>query len=91
MSTDVGTEPIPHPGHAMREVTDLSNRARSIVSDIPRGFACDVEVSKEGRWFTLSGRVGTQHEKSALFELVPEIDGARWIVDRLHVGPPARR
>jgi hypothetical protein len=41
---------------------------------------------RRGRWFLIGGRVDTYQTKSIVFGLVPEIEGARWIVDRLHVG-----
>lgn len=41
---------------------------------------------RHGRWFLIGGRVDTHQTKSIVFGLVPEMDGARWIVDRLHVG-----
>jgi len=41
---------------------------------------------RRGRWFLIGGRVDSHQTKSIIFSLVPEIDGARWIVDRVHVG-----
>lgn len=74
-------------GHASREVDGLARRARQLIGQGEKLAPCKVSISMQGRWFTISGRVDSQRTKSALFELVPEIDGARWIVDRVHVGP----
>lgn len=41
---------------------------------------------RRGNWFLIGGRVDSHQTKSIIFGLVPEIDGARWIVDRLLVG-----
>jgi hypothetical protein len=45
-----------------------------------------LQVVRHGRWFLIAGRVDSHQTKSILFGLVPEIDEARWIVDRLHIG-----
>ena len=41
---------------------------------------------RRGPWFLIGGRVDSHQTKTIVFALVPEIDGARWIVDRLHIG-----
>ena len=46
---------------------------------------CDVDVSVDGKWCTFEGTVDSQEIRTALFDLVPEQDGKRFIVDRLHV------
>jgi hypothetical protein len=51
---------------------------------------CMIEVEREDHWFVIHGWVNSFGTKGMLFELVPEIDGARWIVDRVRVGRPAR-
>jgi hypothetical protein len=47
---------------------------------------CAVEVDRQGKWFILRGKVNSHLTRSHLFDLIPEIDGARWIVDQLRVG-----
>lgn len=47
---------------------------------------CSLMVEKQGHWFMIGGRVDSHQTKTAIFGLVPELDGAKWIVDRLHVG-----
>lgn len=42
-------------------------------------------MSREGRWFVLTGDVDSQGTKSALISLVPRVDGAQWVVDRIRV------
>jgi hypothetical protein len=46
---------------------------------------CDLEVLRDGNWFIFDGSVDSQTTKIELLSLVPEIDGASWIVDRLRV------
>ena len=41
---------------------------------------------RRGHWFLIGGRVDSHQTKTIIFALVPELDGARWIVDRMHVG-----
>lgn len=49
---------------------------------------CQLEVTRQEHWFVLSGWVGSFGAKCRLLALVPEHDGARWIVDRIRVGRP---
>jgi len=46
---------------------------------------CTLEVERKGLWFVLAGPVDSQSTKRALISLVPELDGVRYVVDRLHV------
>jgi len=68
------------------EVRRLMRRAEGYLSEQALAEACSLAVKKQGRWFTISGKVDSHRTKTALFGLVPEHDGARWIVDRLRVG-----
>lgn len=53
---------------------------------------CDFKVQRDGHWFIFDGKVDSQSTKSELFALVPKVDGALWIVDRLRTeGSPGRR
>lgn len=49
---------------------------------------CRVEVERQQHWFVLSGWVDSFQAKCRLMALVPEHEGARWIVDRIRVGRP---
>jgi hypothetical protein len=48
--------------------------------------ACEFKVLEQGRWTIFDGKVDSQSTKTRLFGLVPEVDGAQWIVDRLRTG-----
>jgi len=50
--------------------------------------SCRVEIARQEHWFVLSGWVDSFGAKCRLMALVPEHEGARWIVDRLRVGQP---
>lgn len=69
----------------------LRQRARKLLQEKAQGDAFHLKISQQGRWFTLEGRVESQHIKSKIIEIVPEVQGARWIVDRIHVGPETAR
>ena len=47
---------------------------------------CDVRIGRQDHWFVLEGKVDSFGTKCDLLALVPEFDGARWIVDRIRVG-----
>lgn len=47
---------------------------------------CRIEVMEDGPWTIFDGRVDSQSTKTRLFGLVPQVDGAQWIVDRLRTG-----
>lgn len=64
----------------------LTERFRRVVEARGLGAECDVVVERDGRWFVLRGRVDSHGTRSALISQVPEIDGARWVVDHLQVG-----
>jgi hypothetical protein len=46
---------------------------------------CVVSVEKDGHWFVLRGTVDSHTTRTALISMVPEIDGACWVVDHLRV------
>ena len=46
---------------------------------------CVVKVEKDGHWFVLRGTVDSHRTRTALISMVPEIDGACWVVDHLRV------
>jgi osmotically-inducible protein OsmY len=80
-----------HDHRSCGDATDIARRIRRLLRDGKGGAPCNLQVERKGNWFTLEGRVETQRMKSAIFEMVPEIDGARWIVDKIHVGPDPTR
>jgi len=51
--------------------------------------SCRFEIRRDGNWFILDGWVDSQSTKSELFSLIPQMEDARWIVDRLRIGPPS--
>jgi osmotically-inducible protein OsmY len=66
-------------------------RSRRFLKNAGHCGECRLEVEKRGRWFVLRGRVGSQLVKSRLIGMVPKIEGAQWIEDRLHVHSPEPR
>lgn len=52
---------------------------------------CDFSISRDGPWYVFEGTVDSQATKTELFALVPEVDGAQWIVDKLRATPLRRR
>jgi hypothetical protein len=63
-------------------------RGKQFLADNSLEEKCEWEVQKDGRWFVLKGWVDSHVTRSALFGLVPEDDGAQWIIDYLRVGRP---
>jgi len=57
----------------------------SVLSGIVADSTYGVDVSVEGRWVTFDGTVDTQDTRTALFMLVPALNGKRHIIDRLNV------
>jgi len=72
-------------GTSHPDLRDFVRRSRSFLEKVDECGECSLEVEKRGRWFVLRGRVDSQLTKSRLIGMVPEVDGAQWIVDRLHV------
>lgn len=71
--------------------TDLRSLSRSFQGYLEEQDLCEtcsLEVAKQGEWYVLKGQVDSHRTRAELFGLVPEHDGARWIVDELHVGKP---
>jgi hypothetical protein len=68
------------------EVRRLLALSRELLAAHGTPSGCEVSVSKRGRWFVLRGRVGCHATRAAIFGLVPEMEGARWIVDELRCG-----
>jgi hypothetical protein len=50
----------------------------------------NVEAEKKGNWFVLKGQVDCQRTKLELFRIVPQVDGARWIVDHVQILGPTQ-
>jgi hypothetical protein len=71
------------------EVRDLLDRWHQLVSGRENARDCIVKVKRQDHWFILEGWVDSFGTKGLLFSLVPEFEGARWIIDRIHVGKPA--
>ena len=75
---------VDHPGDPCLEDFLESGQRALEERGLDREFG--LRVFRRGRWFLIGGRVDSHQTKSIIFGMVPEIDGARWIVDRLHVG-----
>lgn len=69
-------------------LTFVRQSCRKLLQDLGVGEKCCFDVQRNGNWFILDGHVDSQTTKSKLFCLVPEFEEARWIVDRLRIGPP---
>jgi len=52
---------------------------------------CDFSVRRDGPWCVFDGKVDSLSTKTALFAMVPEVDGAMWIVDKLRTGRGGKR
>jgi hypothetical protein len=68
------------------DVTSLFNPVRSFSLS---GKHTNLRVTRKGNWYIFEGVVKSDHVKTRLFSSVPKIDGAQWIVDRLHVNNAA--
>ncbi len=71
--------------------TDLRSISRTLQGYLEEQDLCEMcslEVAKQGDWYVLKGKVDSHRTRAELFDLVPEREGARWIVDELHVGKP---
>ncbi|HUU00114.1 MAG TPA: hypothetical protein VM425_01595 [Myxococcota bacterium] len=49
---------------------------------------CDVNIDRRENWFILDGWVDSFKTKCCLLDMIPEINGSRWIVDRIRIGRP---
>jgi hypothetical protein len=63
----------------------MLRKSREVLAERGVEDLCDLEVLRDGNWFILDGNVDSQTTKTELLSLVPEIDGASWIVDRLRI------
>ena len=50
-----------------------------------RGRHSRVEIERMGRWYILRGEVDSMRTKCAVIQQIPVEDGARWIIDHIHV------
>jgi hypothetical protein len=83
-TTEEYAEGIDLPGDP--HLDDFLENGHRALSERGLGREYGLRVVRHGRWFLIGGRVDSHQTKSIVFALVPEMDGARWIVDRLHVG-----
>lgn len=60
-------------------------RCRQLIDGLDLRDRCAVRVEKDGHWFVLRGTVDSHRTRTALICMVPEIDGASWVVDHLRV------
>jgi len=67
-------------------LNDFIKSSEQVLRERGLGSEFGLQVFRHGCWFFIGGRVDSHQTKSIIFALVPELDGARWIVDRLHVG-----
>jgi hypothetical protein len=79
-STVVSPSGVSHP-----DLRTFIEKSRRFLNKIDACGECRLEVEKQGRWFILRGQVDSQPVKSRLIGMVPKVEGAQWIVDRLHV------
>jgi hypothetical protein len=75
---------VDHPGDPYLE--DFLESGEQILEKLGLDREFGLQVFRRGCWFLIGGRVDSHQTKSIIFSLVPEMEGARWIVDRLHVG-----
>jgi uridine kinase len=73
---------------AEMERRTLAQQWARLSDELHLGDSCSVEVERDGNWFVLRGWVDCHTTKGHLFALVPLVDGAQWIVDRIRVGGP---
>jgi hypothetical protein len=66
----------------------FSRDSREFLAGDRGSVRCSVEPEQDVSWLVLEGWVDSTRTKSRLFSLVPKINGASWIVDRLRVGKP---
>ena len=82
-ATDVDARPGVHVF-----LDDLQDAVDELISE-PGSFdesnAYNVDVSMDGKWCVLEGTVDSQMTRAAIFSLIPDRDGRRFIVDRLQV------
>lgn len=72
------------------DIEQYEQRARAFLVDRGVQKRCSLEVHRNRNWFVLDGRVDSYGTKIALVNLVPKIEGARWVVDRVHIGEVCR-
>jgi len=72
-------------------VEELRRSVRALLSRSAAGEWCTVRVERRGRWFELTGIVDSQRTRTALFALIPERGGRRYVVDKLRVSYAPRR
>ena len=83
-ATEEYVEEIDHPGDPyLDDFLEIGDR---VLSERGLGREYWLRVIRHGHWFLIGGRVDSHQTKLIIFGLVPEIEGARWIVDRLHIG-----
>ena len=63
----------------------VEHAVEELMEELDTASHCDVDVSVDGKWCTFKGTVDSQEMRTALFDLVPSLNGKRYIVDRLHV------
>jgi hypothetical protein len=71
---------------ALPSAIKLQKKSEEVVNARGVRAECDFRVRRDGRWCIFDGRVDSQSTKTELFGLVPEVDGALWIVDKLQTG-----
>lgn len=74
--------------YAESEVEKLRIEVRRYIYDNALHEECQVNVHKKGHWYVFEGSVDSSGTRGGLFLLVPSHEGAKWIIDRLHVGRP---
>ena len=75
-------------GGPQDELEELQSRWHQYVSENGLADKCEVNIDRRENWFVLDGWVDSFKTKCQLLDMVPEIDGARWIVDRIRIGRP---
>ena len=62
---------------------DLERKSLEVVDARGVRDGCDFRIRFDGRWCIFDGEIDSPSTKTELFALVPEFDGALWIVDKL--------
>ena len=71
---------------ALPSAISLQKKSEEVVNARGVRTECEFSVRRDGRWCIFDGQVDSQSTKTELFGLVPKVDGALWIVDKLQTG-----
>lgn len=67
---------------------ELRNAVDRFLIERGVGHYCHVTVNRSGEWFELDGQIDSQWSRGVIFNMVPPINGKRYVVDKLKIVAP---